>query len=260
MQGSLRERYGDWALVTGASAGIGEAFARRLAREGFSLVLAARRASKLATLADELQSAFGVSVIVAAVDLARDGFLDEIARKTEGVEISLLVNNAGAAVTGRFFQNDATREAETVRLNCLAPVVLTRHFLPGMVQRRKGGIVIVSSTVSGQPTPYWATYAASKVFDLYFGEALATELRGTGVDSVVVLPGGTKTEFHAVADVREAPMSRAPEQVVETALRSLGHKSSAVDGFGNRARLAIARLLPRRLVTRIAGQIMSRRQ
>jgi short-subunit dehydrogenase len=162
-------------------------------------------------------------------------------------------------VTGRFFENDADRQADTVRLNCVAPAVLARHFLPAMVKRGRGAVITISSVVAGQPTPYWATYSASKVFELYLGEALAYELRGSGVDSLVVMPGATKTEFQSVASVGEIPLSRTPEQVVETALDALGRRTWVVDGLANRIRFALVRLLPGRLVIGSAGRIMSRR-
>jgi uncharacterized protein len=207
------------ALVTGASSGIGEEFARQLSRRGYDLILVARRRDRLERLADEL----GGAAHVLPCDLATDA--DSVsARVAElGLEVDLLVNNAGFGTYGRFVELDPKREAEEVRVNCEAVVVVTRAFLPAMVKRHRGGVIVVASTAGMQPLPYEATYSASKAFALHFTEALHVEVRRTGVRVLAVNPGPVPTEWqhiagHTSADV--VPGEIPAEQVVGEALEA----------------------------------------
>jgi short-subunit dehydrogenase len=206
------------ALVTGASSGIGEHFARQLAERGYDLVLVARRADRLQSLAEDLP----VTAHVLACDLAHDagklpGQVQEL-----GVEVDLLVNNAGFGLRGPFLESDAERDAEMVRLNCEAVVVLTRAFLPGMVERNRGGVITVASTAGMQPLPYESVYAATKAFALNFSDALHAELRDTGVRVLAVNPGPVPTEWQQVAGYDEGtntlPGKIGPDQVVRESL------------------------------------------
>src|SRR5215216_3446220 len=187
------------ALVTGASSGIGEQFARQLAARGHDLVLVARRADRLDQLAGELPT----DAKVVACDLTTDaaslgGRVQEL-----GVEVGLLVNNAGFGTAGPFVENDPAREAEEVRLNCEAIVTLCHAFLPAMIDRERGGIINVASSAGMQPIPYEAVYAATKAFALNFTDALHTELRGSGVRVMSVNPGPVPTEWQQVAGFPE---------------------------------------------------------
>ena len=220
------------AVVTGASSGIGTQFARALAERGYEVVLVARRRDRLEQLAGELASAH-----VVECDLAADPQL--VARRVEelGLSVDLLVNNAGFGSWGRFVELDPEREAEQVRLNCEAVVVLTRAFLPGMVERRRGGIINVASTAGMQPLPYEAVYAASKAFVRSFSAALRTELRGTGVKLLNVDPGPVATEWQQVAGYRDpsdtmgVPGKIGPDRVVAEALRAFDRgRGSIVPG------------------------------
>src|SRR5512144_962182 len=182
------------ALVTGASSGIGEQFARQLAERGYDLVLVARRADRLQKLAGELP----VTSHVLACDLGREagtlpGQVEEL-----GVAVDLLVNNAGFGLRGPFLDSDAERDAEMVRVNCEAIVVLTRAFLPAMVERGRGGVITVASTAGMQPLPYESVYAATKAFALNFSDALHAELRDSGVRVLAVNPGPVPTEWQQV--------------------------------------------------------------
>src|SRR5215218_934108 len=179
------------ALVTGASSGIGEQFARQLAARGHELVLVARRADRLESLASELPT----DAKVVACDLATDaaslgGRVQEL-----GVQVDLLVNNAGFGTSGPFLEHDPARDAEQVRLNSEAVVTLCHAFLPGMVERRRGGVINVASTAGMQPIPYESVYAATKAFVRSFTAALRTELRGTDVKVLNVDPGPVATEW-----------------------------------------------------------------
>ena len=187
------------ALVTGASSGIGEQFARQLAGRGHDLVLVARRADRLERLAAELPT----EAHVVACDLATDaaslaGRVQEL-----GAEVDLLVNNAGFGTSGPFLEHDPERDAEQVRLNCEAVVTLSHAFLPGMVNRRRGGVINVASSAGFQPIPYESVYAATKAFVISFTDALHTELRGSGVRAMSVNPGPVPTEWQQVAGYRE---------------------------------------------------------
>ena len=232
-------KYGPWALVTGASSGIGEEFARQLAARELNLVLAARRVDRLEALADQLTREHGVEVRALRADLSRSGAAEGLADATADLEVGLLVNNAGSAsAVGTFFQGDDALEADIVQLNAVAPMQLAHHFGRRMRERGRGGILFVSSTSAFQPTPYLANYAATKAYLLSLGEALNLELKGTGVDVTVLVPGATRTEavrwFDGVdfSKVRMPWMEVGP--VVRSALGALGRRPSIVPGGLNK--------------------------
>ncbi|MEM7409583.1 MAG: SDR family NAD(P)-dependent oxidoreductase [Myxococcota bacterium] len=255
---SLRERYGEWALVTGASAGIGAAFARALAREGLSVVLTARRKDRLEALASELEKSFQVQTRVVEENLANAEGAERLARAVSDLPIGVLVNNAGFGGRGRFDSLQAERLRDMVMVNCLAPLLLTRRILPRMQQEGRGAVIFTGSVSGRQPLPLHAAYAATKAFDQLLGEALYVEGRAHGVDVLVVEPGSTETEFQEVA--REiAHEGEAPETVVATALDALGQQPSVVSGWYNWLRAnAAQRLAPRGLAAHWAHAIMRR--
>jgi short-subunit dehydrogenase len=252
----MRERYGEWALITGASAGIGAEFARALAREGVSCVLSARREDRLRTLADELERTYHVSARAVAIDLAEPGGADALAEAVADLPIAVLVNNAGFGYAGRFDKLDAERLRAMVQVNCAAPVVLTRRLLPGMHARGCGAIVITGSVAGHQPLPLHGVYSATKAFDLFLGEALWAELRGSGVDVLVLEPGPTDTEFQAVAGEVAHP-GESPAAVVAVALEALGRQPSVVSGWLNWMRANAARFLPRPVTALVAEQVIA---
>ncbi|MBV9439194.1 MAG: SDR family oxidoreductase [Candidatus Eremiobacteraeota bacterium] len=248
----------DTALVTGASSGIGEAFARALADRGHDLVLVARSADRLRALAAELAARHGVRAEALAADLsdvaAPDAVVAELAAR--GLEIGLLVNNAGFGTHGEFASLDARRERDEVVVNAYAPVALTRALLPAMIARKRGAVINVSSTGGFQPVPYMATYGATKAFVLSFSEALAEEVRRYGVRVVALCPGQTETAFFTGIDEARIGRPRRPAQVVATALRALdrGHVV-AVDGFANYLLANAGRFAPRFLTARVAAMM-----
>lgn len=251
------ERYGPWAVVTGASAGIGAEFARQLATCGLHLVLIARRRERLEDLAQQLREKHGIEVRVIAADLARADFADEIGPSLASLEVGLLINNAGFGITGEFLRHDLQREVELLAVNCRALLILTHLLGQSMVQRRRGGIVFVSSVLAFLGTPYSAHYAASKVYELSLAEGLRYELRRHGVDVLALCPGTTDTEFHDVAGSRAvAPMPVEP--VVRLALEGLGKKSVVVPGWRNRLLVGFLKYFPRALSTLLAGKAMRR--
>ncbi len=235
---------GETALITGASSGIGEEFARQLAVRGYDLILVARREDRLRKLADSLT----MTSHVVGCDLINDA--DKLPGKVSklGVDVDLLVNNAGFGLRGRFLDAPEGRDAEMVRLNCEAVVILTRAFLPAMLERGRGGIITVASTAGMQPLPYEAVYGATKAFALNFTEALHMELRGTGVKALAVNPGPVPTEWQQVARYDEVGGEMMPgqieaDQVVLEALHAYERgKRSMVPGrlFRNFMRLSNA--------------------
>jgi len=254
---------GRWALVTGASAGIGEAFARLLAGRGMNVALAARREDRLRRLADEIGRAHRVHTLVLPVDLARESGAEAlwVAATAGARQIHLLVNNAGFGLKGPFAELSLERQAEMVRVNCLAPLELAHHALRHM-RGQGGGIVNVASVAGFQPIPLMATYAASKAFLLAFSEALTEEGREHGVRVVVVNPGPVKTEFQEVAgtEVRDrAPGLLSAEQIVEAALAGLeAGKRTVTPGLFNRVSTTAARIAPHSLVIRAAKLAMKK--
>lgn len=255
----LRERYGPWALVTGASSGIGAAFARALAREGLSVVLVARREGRLAELAAELEKRHGVATRIATLDLSEPDAAARLAAAVEDLELGVLVSNAGFGYIGRFEKQSGARLQEMVILNCLTPVALTHAVLPGMRRRGQGAVIFTGSVAGRQPLPLHAVYAATKGFEELLGEALWAELRGTGVDVLVLEPGTTQTEFQEVAG--EVPHSgQAPEVVVAWALDALGRQPSVIPNWFNWLRAnAGMRLLPRSWLALAAERFARRR-
>lgn len=253
-------RYGTTALVTGASSGIGASFARRLAREGFStLIVVARRAERLQELRAELTTTHGCTVHPIVLDLASFGAAEVLqARLAElQCDVDLVVNNAGFGVLGALEDIAVDQVSAMVAVNCSAVVDIARRFLPAMKARRRGAMIITSSIVGTLSAPWFGVYAATKSFDLYLGEALHGECRGSGVDVLTVLPGLTKTEFHAGLGDRDyhSPY-RSADQVVETALSALGRKSIVVDGVFNKLVVHGSRFLPRGVALWLTRQVM----
>jgi short-subunit dehydrogenase len=253
----LRDRYGEWALVTGASAGIGAEFARALAKEGVSCVLSARRSDRLEALAGELEKTWSVQTRVVACDLASVSGPDTLAAAVSDLPIAILVNNAGAGYSGRFARQDPERLRQMVQLNCAAPVVLTRHLLPRMEERGRGAVIVVGSVAGRQALPLHGVYSATKGFDMLFGEALFVELRDRGVDVLVLEPGPTETEFQDVAGEVAHPGEPA-QDVVRTALDALGRQPFVVSGWWNWIRACAAPRFPRSLVTFLARDVVAK--
>jgi len=254
------EWQGKWALVTGASAGIGVALATQLAAGGTHLVLTARRRDRLEALSSKLRTAYNIQTEIFVADLAQPDTPDKIYAftKQKGLAIDLLINNAGFGQYGELTQVDTPRLLDMVQVNCSAVVHLTRLFLPDMIARRRGDILILASTASFQAVPYISTYAATKAFDLYFAEGLAEELKPHGIRVCALCPGSTESEFHAVAG-QEQFTSKNPEsaeKVARTGLRALAAgKSYVISGLGNYLGAHSQRIVPRRLVTRIAANM-----
>jgi uncharacterized protein len=254
------------ALVTGASSGIGADLAREFARDGYDLIVTSRRVEPMEKLAEELK-VHGASTIVIAADLSQSGAAARLMEELEsqGLTIDVLVNNAGVGAHGRFDLADLGRIGEMLQVNIVALTELTRLLLPGMVARRHGRVMLVASTASFQPGPQMAVYCASKAYVLSFGEAIAYELRGTGVTVTTVCPGATATNFSKVADTEKMPMFTSgltpvmsSPQVAKIGYQGLrSGRRVVVTGLFNKILALTGRMSPRAVTLRIASSLMS---
>jgi uncharacterized protein len=250
-----------WALVTGASAGIGLELAKQLADGGANLVLTARRADRLQELAADLSSKHRIQVEIFSSDLTRLGAPAEIFAFTnqKKIEIELLVNNAGFGAFGFNHEIDEPRLLEMIQVNCSAVVSLTRLFTPAMVERRHGDVMIVASVAAFQAVPFNSVYAATKAFDLLFAEGIAEELAPFGIHVSALCPGSTTTEFQKVAQQPDRVFRSAEtaEKVARVGLAGLARgKSCVISGASNFLMLEAERLAPRRFVAKMAARMM----
>jgi short-subunit dehydrogenase len=254
------------ALVTGASSGIGADLARELARDGYDLIVTGRRVEPMETLAEELK-AHGASTIVIAADLSQAGAAARLIEEIESqrVTIDVLINNAGVGAHGRFDQADPVRIGEMLQVNIVALTELTRLLLPGMIDRRSGRVMLVASTASFQPGPQMAVYCASKAYVLSFGEAIAYELRGTGVTVTTLCPGATATNFSKVADTERMPLFKSSLTPVMSSaeVARIGYQGLkagrrvVITGLLNKIVAITGRLAPRAVSLPVASSMMS---
>jgi short-subunit dehydrogenase len=255
---------GHRALITGASGGIGESFARLLAARGVDLVLVARSEGKLRALATELSAAHGIRAEVLATDLSRPDAPRQLhaACEARGLPVDLLINNAGFGSLGPFDANPFEREHEQVMLNVTALMDLTHLFLPAMLARGTGGIINVASIAGYQPVPYMAVYAATKAFVLSFTEALWGETRERGVRVLALCPGPVETGFFDVVGTRDAAVGimATPEDVAAAGLRGLEQgRASVIPGWRNRIQSSLPRIFSRAFTVRVAARMMKPR-
>ncbi|MEE6138132.1 SDR family oxidoreductase [Mycobacterium sp. 050128] len=251
-----------WAVITGASSGFGAVFADLLAKRGLSLLLAGRDEDRLNAVAQRVRQAAPVEVELVVGDLGAADGVDALASRLAGRTIEVLVNNAGFGTYGRFAELDADREHELVAVNVDALVRLTHAVLPGMLARRRGGILNVASTIAFQPGTYQATYGASKAFVLSLSQALWAECRGSGVTVTALCPGPTRTGFVDAlgSDVSHTAVYRhlaAPEPVAAAGLRALDRgRAVAVPGWRNRIMTAGGRFSPGWLSALISARML----
>ncbi|HVP67102.1 MAG TPA: SDR family NAD(P)-dependent oxidoreductase [Anaeromyxobacteraceae bacterium] len=255
----IGERYGPWALVAGASAGLGEAFARRLAAEGLHLLLVARRGEALAALAADLRARHGVEVRHAALDLASPELGARVASLADGAEVGLLVYNAAHSAIGPFVDRPLEEQLRVLDVNCRGPLVLSHLLGRRMAERGRGGILLMASLAGSQGGPLVASYAASKAFNLVLAEGLWDELGRRGVDVLACRAGATRTPGYAASNPKRAVPTMDPGEVVQEALAAMGRGPSVVAGTLNKfAAFLFARLLPRRTTIRIMGSATRR--
>ncbi len=251
-------------LITGASSGIGAAFARKLAALGRNVLLVARSEDKLIALCNELGRQTSIRAQYVALDLEQPEAAAQLFEETQKreLEIDMLINNAGFGSMGDFAKLDLNRELEMLQLNIAALVDLTHRFLLPMRERKRGTIINVASTAAFQAVPYMATYAATKAFVLSFSEALWDENRAHGVHVMALCPGVTETNFFEAAKIDRPPMRtiQTAEEVVEAALRGLSRqKSVVISGWTNWLTVEAERFVPRSTVTKVAGKALRSR-
>lgn len=253
------------ALVTGASSGIGAALARELAHHGHDLLVTARRAPELESLAAELRAA-GAATTVLPKDLGAPGAARQLAADiaARGLAVDVLVNNAGFGDVGSFAHEDADRIDAMLELNVAALTALTRAMLPGMLSRNRGRVLLVSSTAAFQPGPNMAVYCASKSYVLSFGEAIARELRGTGVTVTTLCPGATHSGFSEAAGAETLPLFKSflvprmtSAQVARAGYRALMRGQPVlITGAVNKIIAYSGRILPRKVVFPVAEMLL----
>ncbi len=254
MSEEFRRKYGPWAIVAGASEGLGEAFANAAARRGLHVIVIARRAEPLAATAERLRAQHRVEVLPLAIDLAAPDMAEQIATGVGEREVGLVIYNAAFSKIGNFLDTPIAAHLATVDVNCRAPMMLVHRYGIAMRERGRGGIVLMGSLAGLQGSPRMASYAASKAFTRILGESLWGELREAGVDVITCVAGATRTPgFEATRGSTPESMVMEPIDVVEQALSDLGNTPSTIAGFKNRAVTWFLGKLPRRWQVRIMG-------
>jgi uncharacterized protein len=256
-----KDTFGPWAIVTGASSGMGKEFARQLAASGLHLILVARRLTTLEEVGRSLATEFGVQYRAVGLDLTTDDFLEQMEEATHDLDIGLVISNAGVYLTGDFLTMDHQAWQQSLRLNVKAHLDVTHHFGPHLAQRRRGGLRLSASTAGLQGIPFNAEYAAAKAYVLSLGEALHVEFQKVGVHVTVLLPGATDTPMLAASGIDPAdlpgimkPMS--PQQCVAEGLAALSaNRATHIAGRLNRI---MAASMPRSLATRVYGSMTAR--
>jgi short-subunit dehydrogenase len=255
---------GTTSLVTGASSGLGEEFARQLAARGGDMVLVARSADRLEALADDLRARHRITVTTLPADLSLPAEVSRVAAQAATTEIDVLVNNAGFGTYGTFADLDAGREHDEIMVNAVAAVDLAHAVLPGMLGRRRGGIITVASAAAFQPSPHQAVYAATKAFALAFSEALWVETRGTGVRILALCPGPVATGYFTALGSQDATTSviyrrmADPADVVKAALRGFDRDTmTVIPGLRTSFLAQGYRFFPRTLMARMTGKMLA---
>ncbi|MEL6558969.1 MAG: SDR family NAD(P)-dependent oxidoreductase [Bacteroidota bacterium] len=258
----LNSRYGNWALVTGATSGIGKAISYQLAEAGFNLVITGRRAMLLNTIATELTDRFSIDVLEVSGDLSNEEDLHNLTEKTDELPIGIVILNAGFGTSGKLMNADISTELNLIDLNCKAVLLLSHHFVNQMGAdsrkgaSRKGAIVLLSSMVSFQGVPNAANYAASKAYVQTLGEAMSRELKPEGIDVLCAAPGPVGTEFADRANMRMGSTMKA-ETIAAEIIRSIGRKTTVLPGFLTKFLVFNLRLLPRWGKIRVMEKVMS---
>lgn len=253
-----------WALVTGASQGIGLELAKCFAQDGINLVLVARSAARLHALADAWQTEHGIRVLAIAMDLAQDGAADHLHRqlKEAGIRVTYLVNNAGVGLYGRYPTTAIEAEHQMIELNCLALTRLTKLFLPDMLAQKHGRILNLASTAAFQPGPYQAVYFATKAYVLSYSEAIAEDLAGSGITVTALCPGLTESGFVERAGMGQSGFAQRSAIASAKTVAVKGYRAMhagrrvVVPGWLNWLLTQTPRLTPRRLVTSVVAAMM----
>lgn len=251
----LLHRYGSWALVTGASSGIGKELATRLASAGFQLVLTGRRLPLLEELAQSLQTAYGQQIKILSGDLSKPEAVEALLQQTADIPIGLAVLNAGFGTSGKFLQADLDQELNMLQLNCATVLNMAHHFARRFAKQGKGGLIFMSSMVGFQGVPNAAHYAATKAYVQTLGEALAIELKPQGVDVLCAAPGPVNSGFAERANMQMGA-ALSPADVGLPILKALGRKTTVLPGLLTKVLVYALRTAPRWAKIRIMAQVM----
>jgi short-subunit dehydrogenase len=257
----FRARYGPWAVVAGASAGLGAEFATQLASKGLHLVLVARRQALAEDLGKKLTQEYGIDVRVLQLDLAAEDSAATIASTTSDIEVGLLIYNAATSIIGPFFASPLEEHTREVMVNCHTPLALTYLLGQRMLPRKHGGIVLMSSLSSSQGSVFIANYAATKAYNRVLAEGLWEELREQGIDVLTSCPSAISTPNYLASSPtrsgRFTVSAQEPRVVVAETLAALGHGPTLIPGSGNRlANFFMQRVLPHRAAIKLMGRVM----
>lgn len=258
---SFKEKYGPWALITGATSGIGEAISHEIASRGVNIVLVARKTVELESKSSALREKYKIDTKTISADLASEDGIEKVKTSTNGISVGLLVIAAGLEVNGAFEKNDLQRELKVVQININATLHLTHHFSAKMVSVGKGGIIMVASLSGHMPNPYFANYAGTKAYLINFGASLYGELKPKGVDVTVLSPGLTNTPMTKDngVDWSKTPMqAMSPEKVARTAVNALGKKLIAIPGGKNRIMAVMAKHSPLKMQAKMNEKMMKK--
>lgn len=251
----LLSKYGTWALITGASSGIGKELTTRLAEIGFNLVITARRANLLEDLAQDLSSKYNIKVETITADVAQRGDIQKVMNSISSKDIGLLVASAGFGTSGELAQNNLDSELNMIQVNCSALLEFTYHFIQKFKQRGSGGIILMSSMVAFQGVPFAANYAATKAYVQSLAEGLAVELKPLNIDILASAPGPVQSGFSQRANM-QMDMSLTPEQVGIETLKALGRKTTVFPGFLTKFLTGSLSTVPRSAKVRIMKMVM----
>jgi len=251
----LKRNYGPWALITGSSSGIGQELAEQIAASGLNVILHGRNIGRLEVLADELVMKHKIQTRIIASDVAKEEEVGAIFHKVEDLDVNLVVISAGFGTSGLFHQSSLEQEVSMLRVNCEALLRVAHHFSAKFAEKKKGGIVLLSSLVAFQGVPYAAHYAATKAYVQSFGEALAEELRPFGVDVLCAAPGPVASGFGERAEMKMG-MVLTPQQIGIPILEALGKKTTVLPGFLTKFLVGSLRTVPRSFKVKIMKKIM----
>lgn len=257
MKMTFKEKYGSWALVTGASSGLGVEYAFQIAEKGLNLVLVARRDNKMQELAERIRYKHHVKVNVISLDLSKEGFFEELNEKIKGLDIGLVVNNAGINCEGPFYRGDLERNLQMLRLNVEAPFIIAYEMGKVLIEKGRGGIIFTASSSAFQATPYLSHYGATKAYILSLAESMNFEFSDKGVDVIALCPGFTESEM--TQKMKGSPMMMKAAPVVKLALDKLGKEAYVIPGIGNKLQAIFTqRILGRDLSRNVSGSLLKR--
>lgn len=254
-QKRLRDKYGQWAIITGASSGIGLELATQLAETGFNLVLNSRNSEKLQEVQKQLKAKSNIDIKIVASDVSETEGVDKIIESAQGLNVGLLIISAGFGTSGNFIESTLHHELNMLRVNCEALLSLTHYYSQQFVQQHRGGIILMSSMVAFQGVPYSANYAATKAYVQTLAEALAVELKHKGVDILAAAPGPVESGFGQRANMKMS-MSLKPSQVGVPILKALGRRTTVFPGFLTKFLVYALRTVPRWGKVRIMEKVM----